>query len=157
MTLDSRRRLYALDALRIEAGRRAWGAELGPDETPFEAGSMFAVRLDKSADFIGKAALLDRRSQPLAKKLVTIVVDSDAVYAWGGETIDIDGSSVGEITSAGWSAGRACVGLGYLRAGAQTDHAGTPVSVDLGEASPATMGTMDGHWIPAAWFAPPAP
>ena len=29
---------YALDALRIEAGRRAWGAELGPDETPFEAG-----------------------------------------------------------------------------------------------------------------------
>ena len=29
---------YALDALRIEAGRRAWGAELGPDETPFVAG-----------------------------------------------------------------------------------------------------------------------
>ena len=39
---------YALDALRIEAGRRAWGAELGPDETPFEAGLMFAVKLDKA-------------------------------------------------------------------------------------------------------------
>ena len=38
---------YALDALRIEAGRRAWGAELGPDETPFEAGTLFAVKLDK--------------------------------------------------------------------------------------------------------------
>ena len=41
-------------ALRIEAGRRAWGAELGPDETPFEAGLMHAVRLAKPADFIGK-------------------------------------------------------------------------------------------------------
>ncbi len=29
---------YAIDALRIEAGRRAWGAELSPDETPWEAG-----------------------------------------------------------------------------------------------------------------------
>ena len=29
---------YTIDALRIEAGRRAWGAELGPDETPWEAG-----------------------------------------------------------------------------------------------------------------------
>ena len=28
---------YTLDALRIEAGRRAWGDELGPDENPFEA------------------------------------------------------------------------------------------------------------------------
>lgn len=29
---------YTIDALRIEAGRRAWGAELSPDETPWEAG-----------------------------------------------------------------------------------------------------------------------
>ena len=50
---------YALDALRIEAGRRAWGAELGPDETPFEAGLLYAVKLDKEADFIGRAALLE--------------------------------------------------------------------------------------------------
>jgi hypothetical protein len=31
------RRQFA-DRLAIEAGRRAWDAELGPDETPFEAG-----------------------------------------------------------------------------------------------------------------------
>jgi glycine cleavage system aminomethyltransferase T len=36
-------------------GRRAWGAELGPDETPWEAGLGFAVKLDKPGDFIGKA------------------------------------------------------------------------------------------------------
>ena len=40
--------------LRIEAGRRAWGAELGPDETPFDAGLTASIRLDKAADFIGR-------------------------------------------------------------------------------------------------------
>ena len=34
---------YALDALRIEQGRRAWGAELGPDETPWQAGLAFSL------------------------------------------------------------------------------------------------------------------
>ncbi len=42
---------YTIDALRIEAGRRAWGAELGPDETPWEAGLAYAVKLDKTGGF----------------------------------------------------------------------------------------------------------
>jgi 4-methylaminobutanoate oxidase (formaldehyde-forming) len=44
---------YTIDALRIEAGRRAWGAELSPDETPWEAGLGYAVKLDKPAPFLG--------------------------------------------------------------------------------------------------------
>ncbi len=39
---------YTIDALRIEAGRRAWGAELSPDETPWEAGLGYAVKMDKA-------------------------------------------------------------------------------------------------------------
>ena len=132
---------YALDALRIEAGRRAWGAELGPDETPFEAGLAHAVRLDKPADFIGKAALLAAQREPLRKKLVTIVLDDPEPYVWGGEAVSIDGVAVGEITSAGWgyAAGR-CVGLAYLRgAAANQVHAGTRLAVDLwGDAIGAT-------------------
>jgi 4-methylaminobutanoate oxidase (formaldehyde-forming) len=128
---------YALDALRIEAGRRAWGAELGPDETPFEAGLEVAVRLDKAEAFIGRDALRAAVGQPLRKKLVTLVLDDPAAYAWGGETISLDGQAVGELSSVGWSlkAG-ACVGLGYLRgAAALASHAGTSVSIDLwGEA-----------------------
>ncbi len=64
---------YALDALRIEAGRRAWGAELGPDENPFEAGLSYAVKLDKAHDFIGRAALLAAQGRPLRKKLLSFV------------------------------------------------------------------------------------
>jgi 4-methylaminobutanoate oxidase (formaldehyde-forming) len=123
---------YALDALRIEMGRRAWGAEIGPDETPLEAGMMFAVKLDKPADFIGKAALQAARGKPLRKKLVTLVFDSTA-YAWGGESIVINGETVGEISSVGWSprAG-ACVALGYVRGtAANQPHDGTPAAIEL--------------------------
>jgi 4-methylaminobutanoate oxidase (formaldehyde-forming) len=132
---------YALDALRVEAGRRAWGAELGPDETPFEAGLAFAVKLDKPAAFIGKAALSQANGRPLRKKLVTIVLDSARHYVWGGEALLIDGRPVGELSSAGWSPkANACVGLGYVRGSvAQRPHTGTPVHIDLwGEAVAAT-------------------
>jgi glycine cleavage system aminomethyltransferase T/glycine/D-amino acid oxidase-like deaminating enzyme len=124
---------YALDALRIEQGRRAWGAELGPDETPWEAGLAFSVKLDKPADFIGKAALLRTQGQPLRKKLVTLVFGTDQAFAWGGEAIVLGGQAVGEISSAGWSplAG-ACVALGYVRGdSANQGHAGTPAQIEL--------------------------
>ena len=132
---------YALDALRIEAGRRAWGAELGPDETPLEAGLTFAVKLSKPTDFIGKATLLKMQGQPLRKKLVSIVLDAAEPYAWGGEALLMAGRPVGELASVGWSPqANACVALAYLRGdAAQRAHAGTRVEVDLwGTAVPAT-------------------
>ena len=140
---------YALDALRIEAGRRAWGADLGPDDTPHEAGTMFAVRLAKRDEFIGKAALVRLQDQPLRKKLVTVVVDSSDAYVWGGEALVVDGEPVGEISSAGWSdsAGR-CVGLGYVRGDAATRaHDGAAIAVDLwGDAVAASAWHL---WKPA--------
>ncbi|MEO8806303.1 MAG: FAD-dependent oxidoreductase [Burkholderiaceae bacterium] len=141
---------YALDALRIEAGRRAWGAELGPDETPFEAGLSYAVKLTKAADFIGKVALLKLQGQPLRKKLVTVVLGSPQHYAWGGEALSIGGQAVGELSSVGWSpkAG-ACVALAYVRGSAvQQPHTGTSVEIDLwGE--PVAAHLWD-HWPPAS-------
>ena len=124
---------YALDALRIEQGRRAWGAELGPDETPFEADMMAAVDLDKPGGFIGRDALLARQGQPLRKKLVTLVVDSPEHYLWGGESIWVNGQSAGEISSAGWSpAAGACMALGYVRGElANLVHTGTVAELDL--------------------------
>jgi 4-methylaminobutanoate oxidase (formaldehyde-forming) len=123
---------YALDALRIEQGRRAWGAELGPDETPWEAGLDFSVKLDKPSDFIGRDALRALCGQPPRKKLVTVVVQSDD-FAWGGEPLVLGGEAVGDLTSVGWSplAG-ACVALGYVRgAHAQVVHEGTQAAIEL--------------------------
>lgn len=124
---------YAIDALRIEAGRRAWGAELGPDETPFEAGLLAGVKLDKAAPFIGRTALLKAQREPLGKKLLTFVFEDPQVYAWGGEAVRIGSETVGELTSVGYSpkAG-ACVALGYVRGeAAGRAHAGSAASIDL--------------------------
>jgi len=131
---------YAIDALRIEAGRRAWGAELGPDETPFEAGLLQGVKLDKPSGFIGREALLKAQGQPLRKKLLTFVLDDPTACAWGGEAITLGGEVVGELSSVGFSLkADACVGLGYVRgAAALATHTGTAASIDLwGEGVPA--------------------
>ena len=124
---------YALDALRIEAGRRAWGAELGPDETPFEAGLTYAVKLDKHAAFIGKKALIEKQSEPLKKKLITVLFHSAEIYAWGGEGIVMNDEIVGELTSVGWSPkANACIAMGYVRgAAARQAHRGTPIHIEL--------------------------
>jgi 4-methylaminobutanoate oxidase (formaldehyde-forming) len=107
---------YAIDALRIEAGRRAFGAELGPDETPLEAGLMHAVKLDKRVHFIGRQDLLHQRDRGPTKRLGFFLLNDPDAFPWGGEGIVRDGKPVGEVTSAGYSArlGRAIV-IGYVR------------------------------------------
>ncbi len=51
-------RYRAIDALRLEKGYRVWSSDITPDETPFDAGLGFAVRLDKETEFIGRDALV---------------------------------------------------------------------------------------------------
>ena len=108
---------YTIDALRIEAGRRAWGAELSPDETPWEAGLGFAVKLDKAVSFNGRDALRANPEAAARKRLVQFTFDDRDAFPWGGEPILMDGRPVGELTSAGYSRryGRA-VAMGYARA-----------------------------------------
>ncbi|HXR56238.1 MAG TPA: FAD-dependent oxidoreductase [Casimicrobiaceae bacterium] len=106
---------YTIDALRIESGRRAWGAELSPDDTPLEAGLLYAVAFDKPA-FIGCDALLAQRERGASKRLVQFTLDDPGAFAWGGEPILMDGRPVSEITSAGYSRklGR-IVAFGYVK------------------------------------------
>ncbi len=130
---------FAIDALRIEAGRRAWGAELGPDETPVQAGLLVGVKENKAADFVGQAALRAvlqealGQPKPPEKKLLTFVFDDPAVYAWGGETVLLNGQAIGELSSVGWGyKACSCVALGYARGpAAALTHQGTPVGIDL--------------------------
>jgi 4-methylaminobutanoate oxidase (formaldehyde-forming) len=124
---------YALDALRIEAGRRAWGAELGPDESPVDAGLMATVALDKPQPFIGQEALRRLAAEPPRKKLLVFVADEPAAYLWGGEPIVHEGRPLGELSSAGWSPKvGACVAMGYVRGDAALrEHHGTPMHVEL--------------------------
>ncbi len=94
---------YALEGLRLEKGYRAWGRELTPDHTPFEAGLGFAIKLDKGVDFIGRDALVAAKTVPPKRRCVSLVAKpGDAPLAHGGELVLADGKPVGEVTSAGF-------------------------------------------------------
>lgn len=115
---------YTIDALRIEAGRRAFAAELGPDETPWEAGLGYAVKAEKGFGFIGQAALRRQQAEGVKKRLALFSLDRPDVFPWGGEVILRDGVIVGEVTSAGYSRlmGRALI-MGYVRGDEPIDKA----------------------------------
>jgi 4-methylaminobutanoate oxidase (formaldehyde-forming) len=79
-----------------------------------------------------------------------VVLTDPQAYAWGGETIVLDGVPVGELASCGFSPlASACVGLGYVRgAAANRAHAGTAAQLQLwGEPVPVAL---HDHWPPRA-------
>ena len=88
----------ALGTLRLEKGYRAWGADMTRGDAPEETGLGFAVRTN-DRDFIGADALEAR--PPAARTLRTIALDDEQV-AMGAEPVEVDGESVGFVTSAGW-------------------------------------------------------
>ena len=49
----------ALESLRLEKGYRAWGSDITPNDTPFEAGLGWAVKLKSGLPFLGRKALDD--------------------------------------------------------------------------------------------------
>jgi glycine cleavage system aminomethyltransferase T/glycine/D-amino acid oxidase-like deaminating enzyme len=91
---------YAIDSLRLEKGYRAWGRELTPDITPYEAGLGFAVALDKPGGFRGQAALGRLKGNAPARRVVSLVVDAAHTNLWGGELVLRDGLPAGFVTSA---------------------------------------------------------
>ncbi|CAH0341991.1 FAD-dependent oxidoreductase [Rhizobium sp. CECT 9324] len=105
----------ALESLRLEKGYRAWGSDITPNDTPFEAGLGFAVKMKGHADFIGRSALSAVADQPLKKRLIGFTAGPDVVLL-GRETILRNGEPVGYLTSGGYgyTLGKA-IGYGYVR------------------------------------------
>jgi dimethylglycine dehydrogenase len=110
----------ALMSLRLEKGYGAFLREFRPDYTPAESGLDRFIAYDKP-NFIGKAAALEDRARKPAKKLVTLVVDTD-VEVVGYETILNGGHAVGQVTSGGYAhwAGKS-IAMGYVRADLAVD------------------------------------
>jgi 4-methylaminobutanoate oxidase (formaldehyde-forming) len=89
----------AIDSMRLEKGYRVWSQDITPDDTPFEAGTGFAVKLDKG-EFIGRDALLGA-GEPARKLCCLVLVDPRAV-ALGSEPVRVEGDAVGRVTSGGY-------------------------------------------------------
>jgi sarcosine dehydrogenase len=106
----------AIESLRLEKGYRAWGADIGPDHTPLEAGLAWAVKLKTPIPFLGRQALEQQQRAPLKKWLCAFTTEDPAVMLFGRETIYRDGERAGWLGSGGYghTLGSA-IGLGYVR------------------------------------------
>ena len=91
----------AIDSCRLEKGYRVWGSDITPEDTPYEAGLGFAVKLDKG-DFVGREALASAEGEPPAKKLACLILDDPRSVALGSEPVRVDGQIVGRVTSGGY-------------------------------------------------------
>ena len=96
----------AIDALRLEKGYRVWSSDITPDETPYEAGLGFAVRLDgqdgAARAFIGRDALAAARAAGPRKRLRCLVLDDPHSVCLGNEPVRVRGTIVGRVTSGGY-------------------------------------------------------
>jgi len=93
--------LNALDGCRLEKGYRHWGHDIGPDDTPLEAGLGFAVAFAKNTDFIGRDALKRQRQKGLSRRLVLFEADQAVPLLLHDEPIFRNGERVGLTTSGG--------------------------------------------------------
>ncbi|MFD2739711.1 FAD-dependent oxidoreductase [Sulfitobacter aestuarii] len=140
--------MWALNALRIEKGYRAWKGDLSTDYTTLEAGLGRFVKLDKPQDFPGKAALLREKEQGVAKRFVTLIVEAGEQDAPYMSTIWYDGQVVGETTSGDWGyrVGQS-IALGMIRADLAAP--GTEVEIDIfGRKCPAVVQPDQPLWDP---------
>jgi len=110
--------MRAMNWLRLEKTYRAWGTELSKEVTALEAGLDRFVRLDKNADFVGRAVLEKQKaSGHLRWKLVTLLIDGPAdADPWGVESVWADGKVAGRATGGGYSVHFAKqIALAYVR------------------------------------------
>src|SRR3954469_9090872 len=126
----------AIDSMRLEKGYRVWGADITPDETPYEGGVGFCVKLDKEGGFIGREALVDAKECGPRTKLCCLVLEDPRSVALGNEPVRIEGEIRGRVTTGGYgyTVGRS-IAYAYL----PPDRAdeGTQVEVEI-----------FGPWIP---------
>jgi sarcosine dehydrogenase len=107
----------AIESLRLEKAYRAWGADIGADTIPDEAGLGFAVRKDLGRAFLGRETLVAKRGALPQRKLAIFTVDDPNIVLLGRETIIRNGEAVGWLTSGGWGYTIGTnIGLGYVRA-----------------------------------------
>jgi glycine cleavage system aminomethyltransferase T/glycine/D-amino acid oxidase-like deaminating enzyme len=92
----------AIDSLRVEKGYRVWGADITPDETPYEGGVGFCVKLDKEGGFVGHDALAEAKERGPRLRLVPILLEDPRSVALGNEPVRVADGIIGRVTTGGY-------------------------------------------------------
>jgi aminomethyltransferase len=103
--------LGARDTLRLEAGMPLYGNELDRSTNPFEAGLGRVVKLERTGDFVGRAALERVAREGVSKRLVGLVVRGRGIARHGYPV---------------WAGDRR---TGVVTSGAPSPTLGTPVAM----------------------------
>ncbi len=90
--------LGARDTLRLEAGMPLYGNELDLETTPFDANLGRVVKLGKTGDFVGRAALERVAADGPAKRLVGLIVEGRGI-ARHGYPVHVGDRRTGVVTS----------------------------------------------------------
>jgi aminomethyltransferase len=90
--------LGARDSLRLEAGYPLYGHEITAEISPLTAGLGWTVKLDKGADFIGRAALAAEKAAGSAKKIVFFKTGDRRIVRGGSPVLGATGE-VGRVVS----------------------------------------------------------
>ncbi|MFI7691162.1 FAD-dependent oxidoreductase [Nonomuraea sp. NPDC049655] len=121
----------AIDSLRLEKGYRVWGADIGPETTPYEAGLGFCVKPGK--DFLGRDAL----DPHPARRLRCLTLADPRAVALGNEPVRVNGQVVARVTSGGYGyTVERSIAYAYLPVGPGAEP-GAAVEVEV-----------EGEWVP---------
>ncbi|WP_226688552.1 GcvT family protein [Ruegeria arenilitoris] len=122
--------MRAMMSLRLDKFFGSWMREFSPDYTAAETGLDRFISFSKNADFIGRTAAEQDRSQGPARKLVAFEVDADDADVNAYEPIWLDGMVVGFCTSGGYSHhAQKSVAMGFLPVDRVTD--GLQVEIEI--------------------------
>lgn len=91
--------LGARDSLRLEAGYPLYGHEITADISPLAAGLGWTVKLEKGADFIGRAALVAEKQQGAPQKIIFFKTGDRRIVRAEAPVLDAAGAVVGKVVS----------------------------------------------------------
>ena len=118
----------AIDSMRLEKGYRVWGADITPDETPYEGGVGFCVKLDKEGGFVGRDALAEAKERGPRFRLRCLVLEDPRSVALGNEPVRVDGEVRGRVTTGGYGyTVERSIAYAYL----PPEHAGQGTAVEV--------------------------
>ncbi len=134
--------LGARDSLRLEAGLCLYGHDIDTSVSPIEAGLIWSVqkhRRGADAGYLGAKRVAADIADKTSKRLVGIQPDGKAPAREHTEVQDMNGNTIGEITSGGFGpTAEGPVAMGYVSR--KFVKAGTPVQLIVrGKPRPATV------------------
>lgn len=144
--------LGARDSLRLEAGLCLYGHDIDTGTTPVEAGLSWSIgkRRREEGGFPGADKILDQLANGTELRRVGILPEGRAPAREGAEITDLEGVTVGSVTSGGFGATvGGPVAMGYVA----TSHKAPDTPVNLmvrGKAMPARIAKMP--FVPPGFF-----